>query len=81
MVSVVVTRNFQITLPRPIRRGLDLSIGDSVVIEERKDEVVLKKVKKDPVAAAFGIWRGKVKEESKEYVNKLRESWKEREYV
>lgn len=81
MVSVVVTRNFQITLPRPIRRGLDLSIGDSVVIEERDKEVVLRKVKKNPVESAFGIWRGKIKEESKEYVDKLRESWKDREYA
>ncbi|MBI5073007.1 AbrB/MazE/SpoVT family DNA-binding domain-containing protein [Candidatus Woesearchaeota archaeon] len=81
MVSVVVTRNFQITLPRPVRRGLGISIGDSVIIEERKDEVVLRKIKKDPVAAAFGIWHGKVKEDSKEYVNKLRDSWKEREYA
>ncbi len=81
MVSVVVTRNFQITLPKPIRRGLALSIGDSVIIEERKNEVVLKKVKTDPVEAAFGIWKGKIKEESTVYVNKLRESWKEREYA
>lgn len=80
MVSVLVTRNFQITLPKPVRRGLGISIGDCVVIEERKNEVVLKKVEKDPVAAAFGIWREKVRD-SKEYVNKLRDSWKEREHA
>jgi len=80
MVSVVVTRNFQITLPRPVRKGLGIVIGDSVILEERKDEVVLRKIKKDPIAAACGIWHGKVKD-SKEYVDKLRDSWKEREHA
>ena len=40
MTSVVVTRNFQITLPKIVRRGLGIVIGDSVIIEERKNEVV-----------------------------------------
>lgn len=81
MVSVIVTRNFQVTLPKPIRKWLGISIGDSVVIEERKDEVILKKVEKDPIKAAFGIWQEQVKEDSIKYVDKLRETWKEREYA
>lgn len=81
MVSVVVTRNYQITLPKPIRKGVAISVGDIVVIEARGEEIVLKKIERDPVNAAFGVWRGKIKEESTAYVDKLRESWKERKYA
>ena len=80
MVSVAVSRNYQITLPKPIRKGIDISIGDSVLIETRGNEIILKKIKTDPILAAFGCWKEKVKEDSTTFVDKARATWKDREH-
>ncbi|MBI2136699.1 AbrB/MazE/SpoVT family DNA-binding domain-containing protein [Candidatus Woesearchaeota archaeon] len=79
MTSVVVTRNYQITLPREVRKRTDIAIGETMLIETKGDDIIIKKIKEDPVKAAFGLWRGKIKESSIEYVDKLRETWKDRE--
>lgn len=81
MVSAAVTRNYQITLPKTIRKWVDIAVGDSVLVEvQGKDEIVLKKVKTDPILAAFGCWKDKIKEDSSSYVDKLRATWKDREH-
>jgi AbrB family looped-hinge helix DNA binding protein len=76
MTSVVVTRNFQITIPKSIRDYTGIEIGDSVIIEAKDNEITLKKVNDDPIKAAFGRWRWC--KDSIEYVDKLRSTWDER---
>ena len=78
MVSVVVTRNFQITLPSNIRNMFDIAIGETMIVEAKEEEIIIKKIKKDPVRAAFGAWRGRIKETGAEYVDSLRTTWDER---
>lgn len=75
MTSIIVTRNYQVTLPREIRKKTDIAIGETMLIETDGNEIVLKKMNEDPVKAAFGLWRGRIKESSVEYVRNLRKGW------
>ncbi len=45
MQAVKVLPKWQITIPRKVRERLKIEIGDTMVIEEREGEVVLKKGK------------------------------------
>ncbi len=76
MTSVVVTRNFQITLPKSIRDYTGIEIGDSVIIEAKNNEITLKKVEKEPIESAFGRWRWC--KDSIGFVDNLRSTWDER---
>ena len=80
MTTVVITRNYQITLPKEVRKRTEVVIGESMIVETRNDEIIFKKVKKDPIKAAFGAWRGRLKESSIEYVDTLRDTWRDREH-
>jgi AbrB family looped-hinge helix DNA binding protein len=79
MATIVVTRNYQITLPKAVRKETTIVIGDPMHIEVKGDTIIIKKVKGDPVKAAFGAWRTRCKETGVEYVDKLRSEWKDRE--
>ena len=46
-----VSRGGQVSLPAPIRHRWDT---DSLILEDRGDEVVLRPLPRDPVAAAIG---------------------------
>ena len=80
MATVVVTRNYQITLPKDVREELGISIGDKMVsyIDENC-YIRIKKLDKSPVDAAFGMWKG-MKETGVEFQNRLRKGW-ERKHV
>lgn len=80
MTAVVVTRNYQITLPKEIRRKTIVSVGESMIIDIRNDEIILKKIRLNPVKNAFGAWKGRLKESGIEYVDKLRETWNDRHH-
>lgn len=79
MTSVVVTRNYQVTLAKEIRDELDIEIGERLVAEVKDNAVVMKKIDKSPVDAIFGLWKGKIKGSSVEYVRNLRKSWRKRQ--
>ena len=75
MATVVVTRNYQITLPKDIREELGICIGEKMTTELTEyGEIRIKKLSKSPVDAAFGMWKG-MKETGSEHVNKLRKGW------
>jgi len=78
MATVVVTRNYQITLPKDIREQLDIRIGEKMVSEiDEKGEIRIRKLDKSPVKAAFGIWK-EIKETGREYEDKIRREWRKR---
>lgn len=75
MASVQVTRNYQITLGRDIRRKIPVKIGEKMTAEVKGETIILKKMKKNPVEEAFGCWGpGK---SGIEMVDELRASWRD----
>ncbi len=44
MTTVKILAKGQITLPKKIRDALDLKIGDTLIIEEQKEHIIIKKV-------------------------------------
>ena len=78
MGTVVVTRNYQITLPKDVREQLDIRIGEKMISEvDEKGEIKIKKLGKSPVEAAFGIWE-EMKTTGKEYEDNVRKEWRKR---
>ena len=75
MGTVVVTRNFQLTLSKDVREEADIKIGERIKEVVDEGRIILEKIKKSPVDSAAGIWKGKVKD-SVEYVNNLRKDWR-----
>jgi len=45
MQAVKVLPKWQITIPKNVRQKLKIQVGDTIVVEERKGEIVLKKGK------------------------------------
>ncbi len=45
MQAVKVLPKWQITIPKRVREKLKIRIGDTIVVEERKGEIILKKGK------------------------------------
>jgi AbrB family looped-hinge helix DNA binding protein len=45
MQAVKVLAKWQITIPREIRKKMDLNVGDTLVIEAAQEELVLRKGK------------------------------------
>ncbi len=45
MQAVKVLPKWQITIPKSVREKLKIRVGDIIVVEQRKDEIVLKKGK------------------------------------
>ncbi|MBU1199721.1 MAG: AbrB/MazE/SpoVT family DNA-binding domain-containing protein [Nanoarchaeota archaeon] len=79
MGTVVVTRNYQITISKDIREQLDISIGEKMISNiDENGEIKIKKINKSPVEAAFGMWK-RMKITGKEYEDKIRKEWGERD--
>jgi AbrB family looped-hinge helix DNA binding protein len=75
-----VTRNFQVTIPKDVRRIKGIHVGDTVLftIEQgRIDFVKLNKAKL--IEETAGIWKGKIKGSSSDYVQSIRKEWAIRE--
>jgi AbrB family looped-hinge helix DNA binding protein len=45
MQAVKVLPKWQITIPKKVREGLKIHVGDTMVVEEREGELILKKGK------------------------------------
>ena len=45
MLSVKVLPKYQITIPKLIRRKMGLKLGDSLLLDEEKEKIVIKKGK------------------------------------
>lgn len=55
MPIVQISEKGQILIPRPIRKRLGLNPGSSVQLVEEANQLVLKPVPPDPIAAAVGF--------------------------
>lgn len=51
-----VTRNFQVTIPKDVRKRENIKVGDELVVESRAGEVVLKKKDLNAFLALAGAW-------------------------
>ena len=45
MQAVKVLPKWQITIPKKVREKLKIHVGDTIVVEEREGEIILKKCK------------------------------------
>ncbi len=74
MGTVVVTRNYQITLSKDIRDITGIEIGEKMVTEATNDGILIRRLKKSPVDKAFGIWKTKIS--GIKFVDKVRKDWR-----
>ncbi len=65
-----VTRNYQVTVPREIRELADIKVGDTLLFIKEGDDVVLRRIDKEMMGKAFGLWK-KSQEKTPWLVNKL----------
>lgn len=73
-----VTTNYQVTIPKDIRKLKDIKIGDTVLFTLEGDKVDFVKMdQKMLVRETAGIWKSSGS--GTEYVNEIRKSWKKRQ--
>lgn len=74
-----VTRNYQVTIPKDIRRIQGINVGDTVLFSIDGDKVDFFKMNRDNILAeAAGSWKGIVKESGVHYVRSIRAGWSNR---
>ena len=73
-----ITRNFQITLPKDIRRYVNVQEGDEIIFSIEDKRVILSKPTKDTLIAAAGLWQD-TKESGEQTQRKMRAQWKKRQ--
>lgn len=74
-----VTRNYQVTIPKDIRRIKNIAIGDTVLFTLEDGKVDFIKLDRGVLLNELaGSWKGTVKEDSLDYVRKIRSEWSKR---
>lgn len=73
-----VTRNYQLTIPKDVRKVVGIKEGDEVMFVVEDNKIALVKSQEDPVLAAAGIWKD-MKETGEEYQKRIRKQWKKRQ--
>ncbi len=74
-----VTRNYQVTIPKDIRRIQRINVGDTVLFSIDGNKVDFLKMNRDNILTeAAGSWKGMVKESGVEYVRSIRSGWTNR---
>ncbi|MBI2176106.1 AbrB/MazE/SpoVT family DNA-binding domain-containing protein [Candidatus Woesearchaeota archaeon] len=73
-----VTRNYQVTVPREVRELANISVGDTLLFVKEGEEVILRRIDKDLLSKAFGLW--KRAEEKTPLVNRLLRGEPKRRY-
>ena len=51
MIETVVTRKFQITIPKAIREKLKIKVGDRLLIDIQDDKIILKPIREHEALA------------------------------
>ena len=72
-----VTRNCQVTLPKDVRKQLNVREGDEVIFTVIDKKAVVTKSTRDIIKETAGIW-GDMKQNSVEYVREIRKGWDKR---
>jgi len=77
MRSVKLNKQYQLTVPKEIRRKISINPGDMIemLINEKK-EIIICKIKKNPLEDSFGVW--KEKKSGVDYVNGIRDESEQR---
>lgn len=74
-----VTRNYQVTIPKDVRRLQSINVGDTVLFTIGHSNVdFLKLDEKRSLKELAGSWKGKVNKSGVEYVRELRLEWNKR---
>ena len=74
-----VTRNYQVTIPKDIRRIKGIEIGDTVLFAiEGKKVDFLKLEREQTLRDIAGSWKDSLKKSSVEQVKELRAGWDHR---
>lgn len=74
----IVTRNYQVTIPKDVRETAGIRVGDKVVFSVEGEKVEVRKLNKETAEKIFGSWT-EVKGSSVDYVRKMRKEWSRRE--
>jgi len=70
-----VTRKYQVTIPKEVRRKVGVEVGDKLKVMEKGELIVLKKVgKKKSLLEFAGCWKG-YPEKPDEFMMELRKLW------
>ncbi|MBI3033758.1 AbrB/MazE/SpoVT family DNA-binding domain-containing protein [Candidatus Woesearchaeota archaeon] len=72
-----VTRNYQITLPKDVRKTAGIKVGDEIIVKTCDSGIMMRKLKSDAFEKAFGILKGP-DGDSAEYVRNMREGSEKR---
>lgn len=78
MGIAIVTRNYQVTIPKDVRTLHDIKIGDTVLFALEGEKIDFMKLKfEDAVKSVAGLL--KIKDTGIEYTKEIRSEWKKRE--
>ena len=77
MYKTKVTKKGQITLPNEYREKLDLSTGSVVVVDLKKDSILVQKPKAD-LEGLFGAWSDMTDKEVKR-IKSIWRGWNEKD--
>ena len=74
-----VTTNYQVTIPKDVRRINNIKIGDTVLFSIEGNKVDFFKMERESLLKEIkGEWEDKIKGSSVDYVKELRKEWKKR---
>ena len=54
----IITRNYQLTLPKDVREMKNFKRGDKVLFVVQEDIIQIKKVSKNLIQETAGLWKG-----------------------
>lgn len=70
-----VTRKYQVTIPKRVRKKVGVEVGDEFEVAEKDGLIILQKKKKEKNLLAFaGSWKG-YPEDSEAFMKDLRKLW------
>lgn len=76
MDEVVVTRKYQITIPKDVRKKLEIEIGDKLIIKDEGGRIIIDVPKKVTDPSEF-LWSLSENPRDIDVVKLVEESWEE----
>ena len=74
-----VTTNYQVTIPKDIRRIHGIKIGDTVLFAVEGDKIHFMNMDREKILTEIsGSWKNEITGSSTAYVKKLRSGWSKR---
>jgi len=72
MTKVKVTRKYQVTIPKEVRRKVDVNIGDALLVREEERKIILEKPV--DIEKLAGSWDHV--ESTEKFMEEVREFWR-----